>query len=64
MYSVMDTMDAAAKTIQRTVSIAKQGSRTMALYKAMVKSGGVPAGTIMEVTTKGVTAGGKSLVRW
>ena len=64
VYSVMDTMDAAAKTIQRTVSIAKQGSRTMALYKAMVKSGGVPAGTIMEVTTKGVTAGGKSLVRW
>lgn len=60
----LDTMDTAAKAIQKTASIAKQCTRTLELYKAMAKSGGVRPGVLIGSTVKGITAGGKSLLKW
>lgn len=60
----LDTMDNAAKSLQRTASIAKQCQRTLKLYKAMAKSGGVRGGVLITSTIKGIQAGGTSLVKW
>ena len=55
------SLDAAQRAIQKTTTIAKQGQRVLGLYKAMVKSGGVSAGTILTTTAKAVMSNGKSL---
>ena len=47
--------------VGKTTTIAKQGQRVLGLYKAMVKSGGVSAGTILTTTAKAVMSNGKSL---
>lgn len=60
-YGVMSAMDTAQKVIQKTTTVAKQGERTLGLYKAMVKSGGIPAGTVLTTTAKAVLSNGKSL---
>lgn len=58
---VLADMDTAQKSMQKSTTIAKQCERTLGLYKAMVKSGGIPAGTILTTTAKAVMMGGKSL---
>lgn len=60
----MDVMDNAQKAVQRTTSIAKQCQRTLSLYRAMAKSGGVNAGVILKTTVNGVTGGGQQLAKW
>lgn len=59
--NVMSDLDTAQKALQKTTTIAKQGARTLGLYKAMVKSGGIPAGTVITNTAKAVLVGGKTL---
>lgn len=59
-YSV-SAMETARRAMQKTAAIGKQGKRTIGLYKAIVKSGGVPAGTILTAGVKGVSAAGKTL---
>lgn len=54
-------LDTAQRALQKTTTIAKQGQRVLGLYKAMVKSGGIPLGTVLTTTAKGVATGGKSL---
>lgn len=62
--SVVSDMETAQKALQKTTTIAKQGTRVLGLYKAMVKSGGIPAGTIITTTAKAVLAGGKTLYKF
>ena len=60
----MSDMDTAQKALQKTTTIVKQGTRTLGLYKAMVKSGGIPAGTVITTTAKAVLVGGKTLYKF
>ena len=60
----MNSMNLAQKSLQKTTTIAKQGIRSLQLYKTLVKSGGLPVGTILTTTAKGVSAGGKSLLKF
>lgn len=62
--SVMSDMDTAQKALQKTTTIVKQGTRTLGLYKAMVKSGGIPVGTVITTTAKAVLVGGKTLYKF
>lgn len=59
--TAMADLDTAQRTIQKTTTIVKQGQRTLGLYKAMVKSGGIPLGTVLTTTAKAVMTNGKSL---
>lgn len=59
--TTMAGLDTAQRAIQKTTTIAAQGKRVIGLYKAMVKSGGIPVGTILTTTAKAVQTGGKSL---
>ena len=58
------SLDTAQRAIQKTTSIANQGARVLGLYKAMVKSGGITAGTVLTTTAKAVATKGKSLYTW
>ena len=60
----LDVLDNAQKTLQKTSSMVKQGTRVIGLYKAMIKSGGIPAGAILTATAKGVATKGKSLYKF
>ena len=60
----MHTLDKAQKTMQKTTSTIEQGTRALGFYRALVKSGGIPLGTVLTTTTKGISAGGKSLYRF
>lgn len=62
--SVMSGLDTAQRAIQKTTTIAKQGQRVLGTYKAMVKSGGIPAGTVLTTTAKAVMADGKELYKF
>lgn len=62
--SVTSALDTAQRAIQKTTSIVNQGERVLGTYKAMVKSGGIPAGTILTTTAKAVMSGGKELYRF
>lgn len=53
----MDAMDAAAKAVSRTTSIVNQAQRKLGVFRSMVKSGGIPAGTIIKTTVASVKAG-------
>lgn len=59
--TTMASIDNAQRAIQKTTTIMNQGKRVIGLYKAMVKSGGIPIGTVLTTTAKAVQTGGKSL---
>lgn len=59
-----DTMDNAAKAIRRNMSIAKQATNRINLYKAMVKSGGIDVGTVIQTVKEGVKINDKDLILW
>lgn len=62
--NTMHEIDKAQKTMQKTTSIIKQAERTLGFYRALVKSGGIPLGTVLTTTAKAVKSGGKSLYRF
>ena len=51
-------LDAARRAFQGTSNIAMQGVRVLGTFKAMVKSGGIPAGTVLKVTAGAVAKNG------
>lgn len=53
----MDAMDAAAKAVSRTTSIVKQAQRKLGVFRSIVKSGGIPAGTVIKTTAASIKAG-------
>lgn len=57
-------MDNAAKAIQRNMSIAKQATNRINLYRAMVKSGGIDVGTVIRTVKEGVKINNKDLILW
>ena len=59
-----DTRDNAAKAIQRNMSIAKQATNRINLYRAMVKSGGIDVGTVIRTVKEGVKINDKDLILW
>lgn len=61
---VMSDIDTAQKVFQKTTTIVNQGERTLGLYKAMVKSGGIKAGTILTATASAVLANGKTIYKY
>ena len=60
----MHALDNAQKAFQKTTSIVNQGKRALGLYKSMVKSGGIPAGTVLTTVANAVRTGGKSLYKF
>lgn len=59
--NTMHALDNAQKAFQKTTSIVNQGKRAIGLYKSMVKSGGIPAGTVLTTVTNAVRVGDKNL---
>ena len=62
--NAMGTLDKAQKALQRTTNVVNQGTRYLGLYRAIIKSGGIPLGTVLTTTAEGVKAGGKSIYRF
>lgn len=60
----MHALDKAQKAMQKTTSIVNQGKRALGFYRAIVKSGGIPLGTVLTTTAEAVKSGGKSLYRF
>lgn len=61
----MDSIDTAAKAVRRTVGIARQSVRRVKMAKAILKSGGIKGGTILNVVKAGVRyQDGKWLTKW
>lgn len=59
-----DTMDTAAKAVQKTMSIAKQARNRINLYKALAKSGGIDVGTVIRTVKDGIKVNDKDVMRW
>lgn len=62
--NTMHALDKAQKTMQKTATTIEQGTRALGFYRSLVKSGGIPLGTVLTTTAKGVNVGGKSLYRF
>ena len=57
-------LDTAQRAVQKTTSIVNQGKRALGIWKAMVKSGGVKPGTILNTMQAGVMANGEWLKKF
>lgn len=57
-------LDTAQRAVQKTTSIVNQGKRALGIYKAMVKSGGVKQGTILNTLQAGVMVNGEWLKKF
>ena len=53
----MDAMDSATRAVSRTTSIVNQAQRKLGAFRSIVKSGGIPAGTIIRTTASSIKAG-------
>lgn len=53
----MDTIHKAVHNVNKNISIAKQGIRKLKAVRAAVKSGGIPAGTVIRSTAASISAG-------
>lgn len=63
--ATMDSIDTAAKAVRRTAGIAKQSIRRVKMAKAILKSGGLSGGTILNMAKEGVRySNGKWLTKW
>lgn len=57
-------LDTAQRAVQKTTSIINQGKRALGIYKAMVKSGGVKPGVVLNTMQAGVMANGEWLKKF